>query len=97
MVGQEALSRGYEGLLPKHVFKTLCTAVETYIQINQVNCVTVSRTNLIVVINEVCGIESTPGAKIKDTMFERVMRHTAVNFKATVAVAVEERRIFWTT
>ena len=37
MVGTAPLARGYEGIIPKVVFKVLVLAVETFIQIKQVN------------------------------------------------------------
>ena len=38
MVGSAPLARGYEGIIPKAVFKLLVLAVESFIQIKQVNC-----------------------------------------------------------
>ena len=96
-VGQEPAKRGYEGILSKDAFKLLVFAVESYIQINQVNCIPLKRNILISIINEVCAIVSNPNVKMKDNMFERVMQNTTVSLHAAVSVAVEERRILWTT
>ena len=38
MVGTTPLTRGYEGIIPKAVFKLLVLAIESFIQIKQVNC-----------------------------------------------------------
>ena len=46
-------------------------------------------------VNKLCGIAS--GDRIKDNMLEWVMRSTKVSLNVTIAPAVEERRLLWTT
>jgi len=95
MVATAPLARGYEGIIPKAVFKLLVLAVESFIQIKQVNCEVVVRKQLLVAVNKLCGIAS--GDRIKENMLERVMRSTTVSLDVTVAPAFEERRLLWTT
>jgi hypothetical protein len=51
MVGTAPLTRGYEGIIPKAVFKLLVLAVESFIQIKQVNYEVIPRKQLLVVLN----------------------------------------------
>jgi len=51
MVGTAPLTRGYEGIIPKAVFKLLVLAVESFIQIKQVNYEVIPRKQLLVVVN----------------------------------------------
>ena len=53
------------------------------------------RKQLLVAVNKLCGI--TSGDRIKENMLEWVMRSTTVSLDVTVAPAVEERRLLWTT
>jgi hypothetical protein len=43
MFGIKPLSRGYKGLLLRHIFNLLVLAVELFLQINQVNSVVIKR------------------------------------------------------
>jgi hypothetical protein len=95
MIGSAPLVRGYEGIIPKAAFKLLVLAVESYIQIKQLNCEVIVRKQLLVVVNKMCGIASID--RIKENMLDRVMRSTPVSFYAIVAPPVEERRLLWTT
>jgi hypothetical protein len=95
MIGSAPLARGYEGIIPKAAFKLLVLAVESYIQIKQLNCEVIVWQQLLVVVNKMCGIASID--RIKENMLDRVMRSTPVSFDAIVAPPVEERRLLWTT
>jgi len=96
MVGTAPLTGGYEGIIPKAVFKLLVLAVESFIQIRQVNCEVIPQKQLLVVVNKLCGIGSS-GNHIKKNMLERVMRSTTVSLVITITPAVKERRLLWTT
>ena len=89
MIGSAPLVRGCKGIIPEAAFKLqlLFLAVESFMQINQLNCD--------VVVNKMCGITSID--RIKENMLDRVMRSTPVSFDAIVAPPVEERRLLWTT
>ena len=95
MVGSAPLARGYEGIIPKAIFKLLVLAVKSFIQIKQVNCKVIVRKQLLVVMNKLFGIAC--GDHIKDNTLERVMRSTTVSLDVTIEPAVEERRLLWTT
>jgi hypothetical protein len=47
------------------------------------------------VVNKLCGIAS--GDRIKENMLERVMQSMTVSLDVTIALAVKERRLLWTT
>jgi hypothetical protein len=38
MIGSAPLARGYEGIIPKAAFKLLALAIESFMQIKQLNC-----------------------------------------------------------
>ena len=95
MVRTAPLARGYEGIITKAVFKLLVLAVESFIQIKQVNCEVIVRKQLLVVVNKLCDIAS--GDRIKENMLERVIRLMTVSLDVTIAPAVEERWLLWTT
>jgi len=95
MQGEFPLMRGREGIVPKADFHLLVHAVESFIQINQVNSNVVHRKVLMALINAVCGIESL--GEEKKTMLERVLRSTYVKLDATYALQVEEPRLRWLT
>jgi hypothetical protein len=89
------LVRGYEGLIPPHIFKLLVLAAESFMQINDFNSVIVPWQKIIMRVNELCSITSE--GKPKTSIFDRVMRSTNVSLNAIVAPQVEERSICWTT
>jgi hypothetical protein len=68
------LVRGYEGLIPPHIFKLLVLAAESFMQINDVNSVIVPWQKIIMRVNELCSIASE--GKPKTSIFDRVMRST---------------------
>jgi hypothetical protein len=51
---------------------------------------------LMIMFKELCGVTSSE-KRVKETMFERVIRATNASLNASVAPAVEEKRIRWTT
>ena len=87
---------GYEGLIPRHALNLLVLAVESFIQINQVNSVVVEWSHLLTKINECCGVPLQECQK-KRSLYDRVLRATTVSLNANVSPAVKERRVRWTT
>ena len=89
--------RGYEGIIPKAVFRLLVLAVKSYIQIKHVNCKVIVQKQLLIVVNQVWGWGIKSVDRIKENMLDRVMRSTYVSFDATIMQPVKERRLQWTT
>jgi hypothetical protein len=89
-VGEVPPPKGYEGMIPLHVFKLLVVAVESFIQINQANCVVLEGNNVIRAVNDCCGVSSAGSEELKKSLFLCVMRSTNVSLSATVAPAIEE-------
>ncbi len=96
MVGTFPLSHGYKGTMPQHAFNLLMLAVESFIQINQVNSVVVKWLKLMMVVNASCGVAPSE-CKTKHSVYDRVMRSTNISLNAEVSPVVKERRIRWTT
>jgi hypothetical protein len=94
-IGVGAKRRGYEGRLSKEAFQCLVLAFESFIQINQVNTNTFSNKQLMIIVNKVCDI--TSDKRIKETMLQRLLDATNVSLGVSIARAVEERRLLWTT
>jgi hypothetical protein len=93
-IGDPPIPRGFEGVIPSHVFELLVLAVKSFIQINQVNCVVLERNKLIRAVNDCCGVSLTMSMELKKSIFLCVMRSTNVSLCiATVVTAIEERRI----
>ena len=95
MASTAPLSRGYEGIVPKAVFKMLVLAVESCIQIKQINCKVIVRKQLVVIVNVLCDIIS--GNCLTENIFERVMSLTEVSLDVTITPAIKERRFIGTT
>ena len=93
MVGSAPLARGYQGIIPKAVFKMLILAVKLFIVIKQVNCKVILWKQLLVVVNTLWRIKSNN--KIKENMLKRVMRSATVLLDATVTPAVKESKLLW--
>ena len=96
MVGTFLLARGYEGTMPRHAFDVLVLAVESYIQINQVNSIVIEWSQLIMAINTCCGVPPLE-CSTKHSVYDHAMRSTNVSLNADVSPLVEERRLRWTT
>jgi hypothetical protein len=90
------LARGYEGAMPHAVFELLVIAAKSIIQIKGVNKDHIERNTLMIMFNELCGVTSSKG-RVKENMFERVMRTSNVSLNASVAPAVKDRRVRWRT
>jgi hypothetical protein len=92
MIGTFPLARGYEGAMPHAAFELLVIASKSFIQIKGVNKDHIKRNTLMIMFNELCGVTSSKG-RVKENMFERVMRTTNVLLNASVSPAVEDRRV----
>jgi hypothetical protein len=93
MVGCAPLLRGYEGVIPKAAFNLLVLTVQSFIQIKQPNSKVIVRKQLLIVLNELCGIESD--ICMKENMLKQVMAATMVSLNVNVLVAVEKRCLMW--
>ena len=51
MLGTFPLVRGYEGMMPKHAFELLVLAVESFVQISNVNSINAKRSTLMMAVN----------------------------------------------
>jgi hypothetical protein len=92
MVGMFPLAWGYEGTIPPHAFNLLMLAVESFIQINQVNSVLVERTQILTKINKCCSV-LLQECKTKRSLYNRVMRVMNLSLNADISPAVEERPV----
>ncbi len=97
MIGTFPLARGYKGAMPHAAFELFVLAAESFIQIKGMNKDHIKRNTLMILFNELCGVTSSKGRRVKDSMFERVMRATNVSLNASVSPAVKDRRVRWTT
>ncbi len=69
--------------MPHAAFELLVLAAESFIKIRQVNSKEIMRNMLMIMFNELCGVTSLE-KRVKETMFERVMRATNVSLNASV-------------
>ncbi len=81
--------------MPHAAFELLVIAAKSFIKIKGVNKDHIERNMLMIMFNELCGVTSSKG-RVKENMFERVMRATNVLLNASVSPAVEDRCIRWT-
>ncbi len=93
-IGVSPLKMGPDGGVPEEHFNLLLTRVETYIRISQINGETSNNTanKLTKRINTTMN-HVTTGPRL----FQRLMRESAIDFKAAVSNPVEEQRLRWTT
>ena len=56
MLGTFPLVRGYEGMMPNNAFQLIVLAVESFIQISNVNSIDATRSTLIMAVNTCCGV-----------------------------------------
>jgi hypothetical protein len=56
MLGTFPLVHGYEGMMPKHAFEFLVLAVESFVQISNVNSINAKRSTLMMAVNTCCGV-----------------------------------------
>jgi hypothetical protein len=90
------LARGYEGAMPHAAFELLVITAKSLIMIKGVNKDHIEHNTLMIMFNELYGVKSSKG-RVKENMFERVMRATNVSLNASVSPTVEDRRVRWTT
>jgi hypothetical protein len=95
MVGCTPLMRGYKDIIPKAAFDLLVLAVESFILIKQLNSKVIVQKQLLIVLNELCGIKSD--ICVKENMLERVMAATTILLNVNIMVAIEERCLMWIT
>jgi hypothetical protein len=96
MVGTFPLVRGYVDTMPRHAFDLLMLAVESFIQICNINSIDAERSKLMMAINMCCGVAPSE-CRTKHSIYDRVMRLTNVLLNADVSPAVEERCVRWAT
>ncbi len=89
-IGQFPIARGYCGMIPPHVFCLLVLAIESKIQIDQVNSGSLEQSEIIQAINKCCGVAAAEGGHPKATLFKRVMWATNVKLNVTISPPVEE-------
>ena len=94
LIGVSPNKQGPERKLPKFIFKTLCSAFESYVRINQVNGLggDLSRGKL----------QKRVGAVVRDDGFStqclsRLIQYTAIDLLAGKVNKVKDRRVLWTT
>ena len=95
-IGSSPLRNGFPGTIPEFVFKNLCTAIESYMKINQLNGQSVenSRKNLHNRVMKVMGKEENI---VSTSLLNRILQATAVEIFSTLTTNIEERRTIWTT
>jgi len=82
--------------MPKHAFELLVLAVESFVQIGNVNSIDAKRSTLMMAANTCCGV--TPAeCRAKHSLYDQVMKSMNVSLNADVSPVVEERCIRWTT
>ena len=78
--------------MPKHAFELLVLAVESFVQIGNVNSIDAKRSTLMMAANTCCGV--TPAeCRAKHSLYDQVMKSMSVSLNADVSPAVEERRV----
>jgi hypothetical protein len=83
--------------MPAHAFQLVVLAVESHIQVVQMNSVSLERIEIIRLINKCCGVVDERGGRLKTNLFDRAMKATSVSLNAAVTPPVEERRLRWTS
>jgi len=96
MIGTFPLARGYEGAISHAAFELLVIAAESFIKMKGVNKDHIECNMLMIMFNKLCGVTSSKG-RVKENIFERVMRAMNVLLNASLSPAVEDRRVRWTT
>jgi hypothetical protein len=75
--------------MPRHAFDLLVLAVESYIQISNVNSVVAEQKQLIMLVNMCCGVPPAECSS-KHSVYDRVMRSTNVLLNADVSPPVND-------
>ena len=96
MIGTFPLAWGYEGAMPHAAFELFVLASESFIKIKGVNKDHIEHNKLMIMFNELCRVTSSK-KRVKENMFERVMRAANVLLNASVSPGVEDRSVRWTT
>jgi hypothetical protein len=82
--------------MPRHAFELLVLAVESYVQICNVNSIGAKRSTLMMAVNTGCGAAPAE-CRTMHSVYNRVMKTTNVSLNVDVSPAVEERHVRWTT
>ncbi len=96
MLGTFPLVCRYKGMMPKHAFELLVLAVESFVQISNVNSINTKWLTLMMAVNTCCGVAPAE-CRAKHSLYDQVMKSTNVSLNAYVSPVVEERRVRWTT
>ncbi len=96
MIGTKPPPQEIVGTMLAHTFNFIVLAVESFMQINQVNCFVLKRKGIFCTINKCCGIVVAADGALKLSMFLWVMRATNVALNVTVARQIKERFVRWT-
>ncbi len=91
MEGEFPISRGYCGLMLTHAFQLVVLAVESHIQVVQVNSMSLEWNEIICLINKCCGVVDKRGGQLKTSLFDHAMRATSISLNAAVTPPVKER------
>ena len=94
-VGTSPKKNGNPGTIPEFVFQTLCTAMETFMKINQVNGQNVENTRQ-KLHKRVCRVMGKENV-VNCHLLNRVLKETAVDLLSKHTTNVEDRRVKWTT
>ena len=82
--------------MPRHAFELFVLAVESYVQICNVNSINAKRSTLMMAVNTCCGVAPAE-CRTTHSVYDRVMKSTNISLNANVSPAVKERRTRWTT
>ena len=90
-IGESPKKNGSPGFIQPWIFQSICIAVSSYIQINQVNGKSGNneRKQLNAVLMDVMGRNSTPRMQLLD----RVLNETAIELLSSTATIVGDRRV----
>ena len=80
----------------RHAFELLVLAVESYIQICNVNSINAKLSKLMMAFNRCCGVAPAE-CRTMHSVYDRVMKTTNVSLNADVSPTVEERHVRGTT
>jgi len=96
LIGTSPLRRGAKGDIEEYIFKTLCTALDSLVTINQINGNggENTRSKLKAKVNGAVGKDET---KLDFKLLDRIFKETAINLLCDKMNSVEQRRILWTT
>ena len=88
---------GTPGHIEKWLLDTICSGMETFIRIQQVNgrAETLSRRKLAIIVNSVAGRDGE--GRLSYKLIDRVLRLISIDLTATKVACAEERRIRWTS